>query len=81
MTTVDLSFDKSNDPTEYLVKSMKGGDDRYVMDMIYDLTVQLVEQMPSLTQCEKPHQHQIMYELLSQRIVTLYNMFIRFEEE
>ena len=71
----------TNDTNEYLVKSMKGGDDRYVMDMIYDLTVKLVEDFPSIIQCEKPHQHAMIREILSPRIMEFYNIFVHCDEE
>lgn len=78
---VDLQLEKDLDPIEYLVKSMRGGDDRYVIDMIYDLTVKLVQDMPSITQCEKEHQHTMVREILNHRIMELYHVFVYDNEE
>ena len=51
------------------------------MDMIYDLTVKLVEDFPSIIQCEKPHQHAMIREILSPRIMEFYNIFVHCDEE
>jgi hypothetical protein len=71
-----MTDNNESNPLDYLVKSMKGGDDRYVDDMIYDLTVRLIEEIPSMTQSEKSHQHEMINEILSPSIMQLYGILV-----
>lgn len=58
------------------IEAMIEGDDRYIMDTIYELSNTIVSDMTTLSGMDKESQHNYISNLLKDNIIPLYSVLL-----